>query len=282
MFILLITLIAFFAGLVSCEKDLMDYEGENSIYFDVRHGVAWIDSSLWARHYYTGVNFISEPQDTVEVTLQVAVSGQITDYSRPFSVEFVQDSSTAVRGKDFDFQENWEIPAGKECGEVKLYVYRHDYLMDTIRIAVLQVKGNKHFTTRLNFDEDLSGRYKLEDENKKYNPDPRFHTVEMKIEVSKPKGWVGIDYPKSPTVPNPYEAGILGAFTPQKYMLMMKELHVSADFFESMPMTHARTLGEKFAKYLTEQFDAGTPVLEKDGRLMWVMGVKWDSYQYTW
>ena len=109
-------LLAIFASLlvsmVSCEKDLMDYEGENSIYFDVRRGKDFRDSIFWARQYYTHVNFIEIVGDTTELELRVAASGPVTDYPRSFKVDVVQDSTTAVEGVYFDFERDWVLPAG--------------------------------------------------------------------------------------------------------------------------------------------------------------------------
>ena len=35
-------------SLTGCEKELMDYEGKDCLYFDVRRGASWIDPDLWA------------------------------------------------------------------------------------------------------------------------------------------------------------------------------------------------------------------------------------------
>lgn len=277
---LLMILIPLLAMLVGCEQDLMDFKEENTIYFDVRRGNEWRDSSFWARHYYTQINFIDRVGDTAEVVLPVAISGQVTDYPRSFVVEVVRDSSSAIEGVDFDFRREWTLPAGAAIGEVKLQVYRKDYLEDDFRTIVLRVKDNEHFSTRLNFDQDLSGRDKLLDEDKKYNPDPRFHTVELTLSVNKPEDWWGNDLPEYQL-----EAQIFGAFTSKKYLLILKVLNYTEDEFCEIIKSkdRARVVAEVFAKYLTAQFEKGEPVLEKDGRLMWVESVeKWKPYQYEW
>lgn len=277
---ILIALLPFICTMVGCEQELMSFEEESSIYFDVRYGNEWRDSSFWERHYYTPLNFIDKLGDTVDIILPVAIAGPVVDYPRPFKVEVVRDSSTAQEGVDFDFKQDWMLGAGQAVGYVKLQVYRHDYLEDTLRTVVLKVQDNEYFNTRLNFDQDLSGRDKLLDEDKKYNPDPRFHTVEMSLSVKKPEDWWGVDAPEYPT-----EFDVFGAFTSRKYLLMLKVLNFTEEQFCELIKSkdRARVAGEKFAEYLTVQFENGVPELEKDGRLMWVQAVKkWKAYQYEW
>lgn len=274
-----------FVGMAGCERELMDYEGESSIYFDVRGGNYFRDSSDWARQWYTQVNFIHEIGDTVEVDLPVAISGPVTDYPRSFRVEVVQDSTTAVEGVDFDFQRDWTLPAGESIGHVKLQAYRQADLEDTLRTVMLRVQDNEYFTTRLNFDKDLPGRDQILDEEKKYNGDPRFHTVELTLSIEKPKDWWGFDYPEYQMEYQP-----LGAFTSKKYLLMLSVLGYTEEMFCEAIKTRERAtiIDDIFGRYLVQQFDKGEPVLEKDGRLMWVLSIqttymnKWRPYQYEW
>lgn len=173
----LVVLIPALFTIGGCERELMDFQEEDALYFDVRRGVAWIDPALWSRYYHTPVNFIDQP-DTVEVRLNVALSGQLREYARPFTVEVVKDSTNAVEGVDFDFAGDWVLPAGAATTEISMYVYKQHDLLDTCRIVVLQVKEGEYFTTDLTFYGDLPGRYALHEQEKKYNADPRFHTVE--------------------------------------------------------------------------------------------------------
>ena len=36
------------AVLTSCERELMTYEGKDTIYFDIRNEVAWLDPDTWS------------------------------------------------------------------------------------------------------------------------------------------------------------------------------------------------------------------------------------------
>ena len=78
--LLLMIFASLLISIVSCEKELMDYQGENSIYFDVRRGKDFRDSSFWARQYYTHVNFIEIVGDTkvkIAIDEDTSLSGLI-------------------------------------------------------------------------------------------------------------------------------------------------------------------------------------------------------------
>jgi hypothetical protein len=47
---------------------------------------------------------------------------------------------------------------------------------------------------------------------------------------------------------------------------------------ETMPGILTGLIANTCARYLIEQFDAGKPVLEDDGRLMFIGNVPWTSY----
>lgn len=281
LFTIFLSLLVF---MTSCEKDLMDYQGENSIYFDVQRGQEWRDSAFWARQYYTQVNFIDIIGDTSVLELPIAISGPVTDYPRSFRVAVVEDSTTAVEGVDFDFQREWILPAGAAVANIKLYLYKQPDLEDTLRTIMLRVQDNENFTTNLNFDKELPGRDNILEQDKKYNSDPRFHTVELTFTIKKPEDWWGQDYPSYT------EIDVFGAFTAKKYLLMLDVLGYSESMFCEVikGKDQAEVIGEIFARYLVQQFDKGEPVLEKDGRLMWVQAVqtiyknKWYPYQYEW
>lgn len=270
--------------MTGCERDMMDFEGRDAIYFDVQRGVAWTDSARWARYWFTEVNFINVQGDTLDISLKVGLGGRVTDYPRPFSIEVVRDSTTAIEGYDYDIRTDWEMPAGAACAYINMQVYKQEDLLDTNRTIMLKVLENEYFTTDLSFTGALEGRYDLLDGEKAFNPDPRFHTVNLKLEVSRPASWAGMDYPITAENPTPYEFGLFGAFTAKKYLLMLEVTGFTTEDFEgSLPSGVQNVISEVFANYLEEQFDKGEPVLEKDGRLMWCSKVtKWKSYQYTW
>src|SRR5690606_7642862 len=77
------------------------------------------------------------------------------------------------------------------------------------------------------------------------------------------------------------ESGLWGAFTRKKLELMAELMGVTyADFAsdETMPLVKSMLLTNVVQEYLIERYNAKDPVLEDDGRLMWIGSVPWTSY----
>ena len=271
--------------MTGCERDLMDYEGTNSLYFDVQRGADWIAPGMWPRQYHTGVNFIEIKEPQTELRLKMAFAGAVTDYGRPFKVEVVKDSTTAEEGVHFTFQEDWVMPEGANMTYISIVLNKdEEYILQPKRI-MLRVVANEYFDANMTF-EKLNGRYEVDESEKAYNNDPRVHTIELTYEVAKPAAWTGVDNPRTDENPVPSETGLFGAFTVKKYLLMLEVTGLTDEDFNdknAMTTVRKRVISEIMSRYLEEQFDKKKPVLEEDGRLMWFDKVtKWKSYQYEW
>lgn len=96
-----ICMLAFAASFTSCEKEIMDYEGVDGLYFDVRWGQEFRTPDQWAHQYYTPVEFGAMTANTYTAQVRVAASGTIKDYDRPFSITIGKDSTDAVAGRDY-------------------------------------------------------------------------------------------------------------------------------------------------------------------------------------
>ena len=74
---------------------------------------------------------------------------------------------------------------------------------------------------------------------------------------------------------------MLGQFSEKKFKLISQVCNVTYDEFTSpltMPNIRVQVISQQMRAYLINQFNSGNPVLEDDGRLMWVMTVPWTSY----
>lgn len=281
-YILVLFSLGILSCILSCEKEMMDYEGTDSIYFDVQRGVPWLDSTLWARYYHTTFNFIKTKEPQSIVYLKVAFSGEIKDYDRPFQIKVLQDSTDAVEGKHFTIERDWIMPAGANSAYLILKVNQDEDYLQGPRKIMLKLLSNEYFDTNMTFTK-LNGRYEVTEDEKLYNADPRLHTIELVYEAARPASWRGIDNPKTEDNPEPSETGLYGALTVKKYLLMLRVTGFTDEDFADMPGPKRTIIAQTMSKYLEDQFEKGEPVLENDGRLMWFMYVKkWKSYQYEW
>lgn len=139
---LIVTLIM----LTGCEKELMDYEGADCLYFDVRSAFSSIEESLWPHEFFSTAAFGSTMDNDIVLECTVKASGYPKDYDRTFQVTANPDSTTAVVGRDYDgFENSYTIKAGEASATVKITVHRSPEMEnDTLRLQ-LMLHENEYF-----------------------------------------------------------------------------------------------------------------------------------------
>ena len=262
----------------SCSKtELMDYEGSEGIYFYVQRVPisGYGDTTLWSANATTLFEFTKLPVVDTLHTLRVRVTGHVKDYDRAFEVRINKDSTTAVDGVNYEFDSsNTVIKAGMHYADVPIKIIRSENLeTDQLRVTV-QLLPNENFKLAFNKLYSLPGTMPMDKKDEGH--DPAFHSIYMNYFLVRPATWMPLmDFEEGEI-----ERGSLGQFGIKKFNLMSEVCKVTYDMFLStatMPTTRITVLGQQMAAYLTNQFNNGTPVLEDDGRLMWVMGVPWNS-----
>lgn len=271
-------------SLTSCEEELMDYEGENALYFDVRLYPSHIEKKLWPHRLSTEVSFGNVMKNDLEVVIPVRTTGVSTDYDRPYKVEVVADSTTARLDIDFsDLQTDRVIKAGQTSDTIRFKAHRTEEIFeDTVRLQI-RLLPNEHFIT--NFKEyGEPGSYFSyvtvggSQSSKEFdvNADASIHNIFIYDTMTQPKGWWGSTM-----------GGIGGAFSAKKIRLMMELCNCDLSAFETMgtmPSSRFSSYCEKLGKYLIEQAKLGPDhvVLEKDGTLMWVSYCTNADTRYRW
>ena len=264
---ILSTALAALALLTSCEKDLMSFEGKECLYFDVRRGASWIAESRWAHQFYSVMDFGNMVQNDSTLSLKIMATGNLKDYDRSFQVIVNADSTTAVSGTDYSGLENsYVIKAGETSAEVKLAVHRTASMDgDTLQLQ-LQIVPNEYFDTKFDVYQDYPNTYDA-DENTAFggNKNAAVHNLFFYDVLSKPTGWFGGDT----------GGGLFGKFSAKKYKYIMEVTGTTIEDFQSdkMPSQRANAISQTVAQELIKQADNGTPVLDEDGTMMWVMYV---------
>ena len=269
-------------GLFSCQEDEVEtWQGEDGVYFYVQWGVDWYDTTYWAAQPYTEVNFTSLGEDTSMVKLRVMLAGNIVDYDRQFRFVLETDSTTAVEGVNFlnDIEEYQVLKAGERYTDVYVKVMNSDALADEELKIGYRLLPTEDLTLACPVWEDFSGMLANAAGLEQF--DGAYHVIRLNDFITRPDGWVGLPMPDNAQVGD-QEAGLLGIFSREKFNYICKVVPgLTYEDFESsttMPTARARAIGDLVAISLQEAFDSGNPVLEADGRLMWVMGVSWNSY----
>ena len=129
-----------------CEKELKDYDGEEGVYFFVQYG-ALGDSTKWASHSSTTVEFMNVLGDSCDVTLRVMATGKVKDYDRTFRMVVDVDSTTAVEGLNFKpFDEMQVVKAGATYADVMIRLLRNDNIQKEQKVLGVRLVPSDDFT----------------------------------------------------------------------------------------------------------------------------------------
>lgn len=256
----------------SCEKDLMTYTGKEGVYFGVQWGPSHGDSTVWAYQQYTPVEFIKlDDVATTTIKLRVMVTGEAKDYDRQFGVKVNADSSDAVEGVDFEkLQASYIVPAGHLYFDLPITLKRTVDLEKTTKVLGINLVATEDFSLSVPTWYPVKPHWAT-------SGDPIFDATYHRIELSdfpiRPVTWLGL-------ANNGVEAGMLGLFTAKKFRLicdLMDLVYEDFETTETMPTARIGVINQVMRAYLLKEYDAGRPVLEDDGRLMWVMNLPWTS-----
>lgn len=248
---------------VSCEKEPMTYEGKDTIYFDIRRGAEWIDSDLWAHHYYSTVSFGATMDDVIELELPVQVSGMPSDIDRTFTVVEVKDSTNVQSGDYEGLESVYTIKAGEIRTNVKIRFNRKEHMKDDTLKLQLAIQENEYFSLMYKDFGKAPEQY-APDANSAfdYNRDASIHNIFIFDVMTRPARWIGND-----------ENGLgrFGKFSPTKWKFMMNVTNTTIEDYASaevMPSARQLAVAQACANFVMEKAAARTPVLDEDGTMM--------------
>lgn len=248
-----------------CEKELMDYEGKDGLYFDVRRYPSHIDESLWPHQYFSTVEFGNLSADEVEMSLKIMATGRAREYDRTFNVVADADSTTAVAGRDYTgLAEDYVIKAGENSTVVSFVAHRTPEMDGDTLLLQLRIVENEWFTLPYtSFADGPAIPYQpYVNSAFSYNTDASVHNVFLYDVLTRPERWIGNDE---------NGLGLWGKFSAKKYQLIMEQTGTTVEDFqteETMPNARQQAISEQMSRYLLEKAAAGDPVLDEDGTMM--------------
>jgi hypothetical protein len=258
----------------SCKKEIMGYKGREGVYFSVRHnGSSTILESIWPYQPYSTVEFVRINKEEVSFPVKVMITGPVKDFDRIFRLEVNPDSTTAILGQHYEaLQQEWTIPAGAVWANVLVKLKRTPDLEFKEVTLGLKLIPTTHFA--LSFPEwDAIPSYTAGVVVPEF--DASMHTLRINDIMVQPAVWTG-----SIQAGN-RESGLLGAFSKEKMKFLEEVAGVKYEDFAStatMPLARTNSVYKDGERVLIERYNAKKPVLEKDGRLMWMGSVPWTSY----
>lgn len=257
------------ALITGCEKELMDYEGQDGLYFDVRRYPSHIAQDKWPHQYYSSVAFGNMLENETELSLKIMATGNTKDYDRAFKVIANPDSTTAVEGRDYtNLTSDCVIKAGENSTAVTLKANRTAEMKgDTLQLQLMIVENDLFTLPYKSFADGPAIPYLPDNNEFSYNKDASIHNIFLYDVLTRPERWIGNDE---------NGMGLWGKFSAKKYMLIMELTGTTIEDFMTearMPAARQQSIGEFMAKYLLEKAKNHEPVLDEDGTMMYFMAV---------
>lgn len=263
-------------GAASCQQvDIATYNGDDAIFFDQQYGVAWFDTLRQAHQIYSFIPFGSMATTDSLLKVKIETTGYIRDYDRPFSVEVVNDSTTAEAGVEYEIlNPDLKIAAGQNSTVLNVLMHCSGRMdTTTVQLQVRLVPG-EHFT--LPFGKEFGKMPKRDATQTVYkqfstNTDPSIHNIFANKRLSRPKGWSDFRF---------------GTFSEKKYALLLKisgevmgwtVLDFENDENNKMTISRSPIVVKHVSAYLKAEYNKGREfwVLDEDGSMMWVNGCPW-------
>lgn len=261
-------------GLSSCEKnEVIPYQGNIGVYFAVQHGNEYLSESFWPYQPSSTVSFVKYDTSEIVYPLKVMITGPVEDFDRHFNVSVNPDSTTAKPGVHYrEITPEVLLPAGSTTAYVEVHLLRAPDLEKTEKTLGLKLVPNKDFGLSFPHWDALP---ELTEGEVVEHFDASMHTIHVNDFLVEPAVWYGSIQDGN------RESGLWGAFGRKKLELMTEVMGVTyADFAtdQTMPLVRAMLITNEMQAYLIKRYNAGNPVLEDDGRLMWIGSVPWSSY----
>ncbi len=259
--------------LSSCTKEIMSYQGPESVYFAVQNGDSWGSLSSWPYVPFTNVEFVKTTADEVTVNIKIRATGESKTYDRTVDVHVVADSSNAVEGVHYTLPQSVVLEAGKTETLLPVVLKRTSEMRTTTIKLQVQLVENQYFSLIF---KSWDSPVELTTGTIYEGFDASRHNIICTDLIVKPSNWIG-----SYDATTKKEKSAFGEFSSKKFLLIQSVMgYTYQDFMSSETMTIGvqYAISRYMSNYLVGKYKAHQPVLEDDGRLMWFEYCPWSSF----
>lgn len=244
-FLLFLTLVS----VLSCEKDLKVYDGENNIYFLRSVSPDRVNSALFDKIYDSlNVTFAFDPVITDSIVLiPVGITGMPASMDREFKVS-VSTASTAVGGEHYaTLPASFTMHAGKIIDTIPVKIFRTPDMQTNEVTIILELQPNEHFKTG------------MVDKVANATTGQKLSHTRFKLKandvLAKPSKWID---------------AYMGTFTRKKLLLMSELLDIPVDALNQSATSVSQIIfyAKYMQRYLNEKKAAGETIYEDDGTEM--------------
>jgi len=234
--------------LVSCEKQLMTYEGKPSIYFNEAGKQLIYGSDVNTDSINISFSLVKGTDSIQKVIL--ATTGAMSTADRAYRLE-VDPASTAIAGKHYD-----ALPTA--------FFIKKNQIKDTIQVKIHRTADmlTNSYVLYLNLVENENFSIEMKDKVINAATGKRMSFIKYKIIISdilkKPTRWLDTYF---------------GSFSRKKLFLICDYLNITPAYLDtSISVAEMNAFGKLMQRYLNEQKAGGNIIYDEDGTAM-IMGV---------
>lgn len=264
-----------------CSKEDIDlYSGEDALYFAQQWGLAHFVNNINlgstnrnCHQPYSKITFGGMIEEDSLLRLNIMTSGYAKDYDRPFKVEVVTDSTTAIEGIEYELVDpvaDAVIPAGAASTQIRIQFHKTARMDDENLQLQLRIVPGEYFT--LPFDKNGYGKMpiihstaEVYNEFHNNNYDPSIHNIFINNFLTPPPNW---------------QDRWMGVWSEKKFRYLLDVTNERLGWTiatwndtENMwpPATRYTMAQTLLAEYLLEEYNKGREywVLDPDGTMMW-------------
>ncbi|TCD29745.1 DUF4843 domain-containing protein [Pedobacter psychrodurus] len=229
--------------MVSCQKQLMTYEGKPDIYFNEAGKIT--NSSQFNTDSISISFSLAKGTDSVQKVI-IASTGAMSSTDRSYKLE-VDPASTAIVGKHYDaLPTSLFIKKNRTRDTVSLKIHRTVDMQTNSYVLYLNLVANENFATE------------MRDKVTNAATGTKMNFIKYKIIMSdilkKPRRW---------------SDNLMGTFTRKKLFFMCDYLNITPAYLDtSISVAEGTAFPKLIQRYLNEQKIAGKTIYEDDGSEM--------------
>lgn len=235
--------------IISCEKEMMSFEGKDSVYFKVqpRTSTGVGNPEIWPVVDTSSISFTKTTEPDSIYLVKVRLLGRVKDYDRKFKI-LVDTGTTATSGVDYDeLLEYYVMKAGERDSFIPIKFHRTEIMQEKDLFLTLSLHKTEDFDLILpiyNTEHDQTpDTVKINVIN---------HTIIVSDKIFKPITW------------NDY---VGGTYSDYKMTLICDLYDVPIEEFantDTMPFTRFKSMMIAFNLYLLQMKIDGNTVYEQD------------------
>lgn len=243
----ILLIISVFSLAYGCQKEMIDFQGENGVYFDMRKKTPSGGGDGQCTDT-TDVTFAAIRADDTTVNVKLMLFGHIENFDRTVNIKIIDTLTTVEVGVDFEaFPTKIVFPAGKEFVLFPIKFLRTEGILNDHKFLGIAIDKSPDFPFQLETYKSLN----TTNRNEEFD-DVAKHVFDISDALFQPSVW---------------NTRWLGNYSDYKFQYINELFNLAQDDWATlilMPHIRMQYIGKNMKRHMQEQENAGKPIYERD------------------